>query len=169
MKKLLLKLALISCLNLFAQNCKYEINEVDEFTKKTILETKEQTLSRSFNFYTAFSFKKIDDKKFLKLFISSTSIFSIRENHEIIFITDGDNSVILKFIQSKVSRGKYDSNSRITIWSETFYLPIDEETFQRLSNENILKLRVYTSDGYIDDEVKEKHAKKFKEQIICIK
>jgi hypothetical protein len=155
----------------FGQNCKYKTNEVDEFTKNKILETKEELLTVSgmgFGFSTSYNLKKVNENRYLKLNISSPKILTIKAGDEIMFKTNNDNPISLKFSETVILQPQYNSSSRSTIWYEFILIPISDENYTRLLQEPISKLRLYTSDGFIDDEIKDKRDKKLKELLKCI-
>jgi hypothetical protein len=175
MKKIILPALLLITSTIIGQNCKYKINEIDEFTKNKVLETKGGLLTMSglgFGFSCSYSFKKINDIKFLNLSITSPSIFTLRQGRDIMFKTDKEETVILNFAETIVA--EFVSGSRIgtmtspSFWTGSILIPISNENFERLVNEKVLKLRVYTGDGYVDDDISVSSAKKFKEQLKCI-
>lgn len=175
MKKTLLFILLSASTALMSQNCKYKINEVDEFTKSTILETKGGILTMSgmgFGFSTAYSMKKINDIKYLNLHISSPSIFTLREDAEIMFKTNTDHTINFKFPKTLISN--YIPGSRIgtsttpSMYAGSILIPISDDNYERLLAEQILKLRIYMSDGYVDNDIKAKRAKSFQEDLKCI-
>ncbi|HEX8576981.1 MAG TPA: hypothetical protein VF677_11870 [Flavobacterium sp.] len=171
MKKIIIALILGFTTFGYSQNCKYKINEVDEFSKNKILETKKEAFTMSgigFGFSTNYSLKKINNDRYLKLYISSPKIFTLRQGDQIMLKTDSENTVSLVLMQTTIARSSYNDQLGSTTWYEDVLIPITDENYQRLLTENILKLRVYTADGYIDDDVKEKRAKKFKEILKCI-
>lgn len=175
MKKIIYLLIIATSFFTYAQDCNYKTNEVDEFTKKTILETKAQTLTISgmgVGFSTAISFRKVDSNRYLKLKIASPSVFSLRKGDKIMFKTDSENTIDLEFENTVIA--DYNSGTLIgttrtpSNWTGDIFINISDEIYNRLLNENILKLRVYTSDGYVDDDVSSKRNKKVKELLKCI-
>ncbi|URM37195.1 hypothetical protein [Flavobacterium anhuiense] len=171
MKKITLPFLLLYSSFIFSQDCKYKRNEIDEFTKNKILETKENLFTLSgmgLGFSCAYTLKKINDNRYINLHITAPSIFTLRESHEIMFKTEKDSTIDLKFIESIVANGTYNTSLKSTHWSAQTMIPITAEAYERLKNEKITKLRVYTVDGHHDDDVSEKRDKKFKELLKCI-
>ncbi len=171
MRKSLSLITLFFSIICFGQNCKYKTNEIDEFTKNKILETKIEVFTVSgmgLGFSTSYTLKKINEKRYLNFKITSPSIFTLREGDKIMFKTDSENTIDLIFPNTIIANNVYNSHLKTTTWLENILIPIDELTYQRLSNEKVLKLRVYTTDGYIDDDINEKRSKKFKELLKCI-
>jgi hypothetical protein len=155
----------------FGQNCKYKTNTIDEFTNDKILETKDEFFTISgmgLGFSTSYSLKKINEKRYLRLGILNPSIFTLREGDEVVFKTMTDTPISLKFPQTIIANGQYNSASKSTYWITYSLILISDEVYNRLQNEKIIKLRVYTGDGFVDDNVKEKRAVKFQELLKCI-
>lgn len=155
----------------YSQDCKYKKNEVDEFTKHKILETKSELFTISgmgLGFSTNYSLLKVNENRFLKLTITSPSIFTLEKGSDIMFKVEAENAITLTFPESIVANGSYNTTLKSTHWNGYIIIPISEENYQRFLNEKISKLRVYTSNGYIDDDISEKRDKKFKNLLSCI-
>jgi len=171
MKKTLLALTFVFANAAFAQECKYKRNEVDEFTKNKILETKEGVFTISgmgLGFSTGFALMKVNNDRFLKLNVTSPSIFTLQNGSEIMFKVEGADPIVLNFPESIVANGVYNTSIKSTLWSGSIAIPLSEENYKRFLNEKISKLRVHTANGYVDDDVSEKRDKKFKELLKCI-
>ena len=166
--KYILFLIMISSLSVAAQDCKFKKNEVDEFTKQKVLETKQETLSKSGTFYSAITAKKINDQRILEVYFSSLSLFSLYEGKTLMLLTDKGDVIELKFPESKVSDRLYNSAAKTTTWFQTQYFPLNDDTYRKLLSSKINKVRVNSSDGYIDSEVKDKWWKKDQELLKCI-
>lgn len=151
-----------------SQDCKYDIKKVDEFTKNTILQTKSETLSKSFNTYTSVSCKKVNDLKYLVIFIENTKLFSVDESKEVMLLTSGDEVIKFNFSQYDISNRKYNSTTGLTTYTITQSLVLSDENFEKLKKSNISKIRIQTTDGNIDSDVKEKWWKKVSELFNCI-
>lgn len=155
----------------YSQDCKYKRNEVDEFTKHKILETKEELFTISgmgLGFSTTYSLLKINDKRYITFKVTSPSIFTLRKGSEIMFKTELENPITLEFPDSIVANSTYISSLKSTFWNGSMDIPLSEEAYQRLLNEKITKLRVYTTDGFVDDDIASKRDKKFKSLLTCI-
>lgn len=154
-----------------SQNCKYKMNEVDEFTNDRILETKADVFTISgmgLGFSCGYSLKKINDQRYLKLNVMSPSIVSLREGDEIMFKTDKEETINMTFPTTVIAEGIYNSALKSTHWNASILIPIPDNVNERFLNETLIKLRVYTTDGYVDDDIKAKRAKKFVEYLKCI-
>lgn len=175
MKKVIIIFGFLITIFGYGQDCKYKRNEIDEFTKSKILETKSELLTISgmgFGFSSSVSFKKVDNQRYLKLAITSPSVFSIRKDDKIMFKTNAETSIELSFVETIIS--DYISGTRIgtsttpSTHKAMIIIPLSNSELERLYTEDILKARIHTSDGYIDDDVKSKRAKKIKEYAKCI-
>lgn len=145
----------------YGQDCKYKRNEVDQFTKNKVLETKSEWLGENI----AYTLKKIDDTKYLRIELGSYSVFAINDGAKLMFLTDKDESIELifpKYEISKTTPGAVASQYVV----ET--INISGDVLKRLQTEKIIKVRFYTTEGYIDKPIKEKRASKFRDQLKCI-
>lgn len=175
MRKILLSFLFLVSAAMMSQNCKYKTNEVDEFTKNTILETKGGILTMSgmgFGFSAGYSMKKINNTKFLNFFVNNSSVFTLREDDEIMFKTDSDNVISFKYpkttIPNYVPGTRIGTTTTPSMYSANILIEISDDNYRKLLAEKILKLRVYTSDGYIDNDIKSKRANSFQEALKCI-
>lgn len=171
MKKITFLILTLSSTFIYSQDCKYKRNEVDEFTKHKILETKPELFTISgmgLGFSTSYSLLKINDEKFIKFSVTSPSIFTLQKGSEIMFKVEAENAIILTFPESIVANGTYNSSLKSTHWSGTIVISISDINYQRLLNEKVTKLRVYTANGFVDDDISEKRDKKFKALLTCI-
>ena len=76
--------------------------------------------------------------------------------------------VTLNFVESVVSDVSYISTLKTSVKKITTLVPISDLEFEKLNKSLITDIRVYTTDGYIDDDVKNKRAVKFQELLKCI-
>jgi len=159
MKKIIIAWILVFTSFGYSQNCKYEKNEIDEFTKNKILETKFEWLTPN----QGYAFKKINKSKNLKIKLNYNSVFSIRKNDKIMFLTENNEPITLLFEETVISNILNLNNFYIIT-----LINISDKIVDRFKNESINKIRIYYSDGYLDYDVKEKRAKKFKEILKCI-
>lgn len=156
----------------YSQKCKYERNEVDEFTKNNILETKSQTFTVSgvmgLGFSSAFSLVKVNDQRYIKLHFSSPAIFSTSEGNELMLKLENDEVIKLYFLKSEVANPTYQEMLKSSVWSLKSSVHIPDDVYETLMKTKINKVRFYLSDGYHDDDVSAKRANKFIEALKCI-
>jgi hypothetical protein len=159
MRKITFLCLILTSTFIYSQDCKYARNEVDEFTKNKVVETKSEWLAPN----VGYSLKKINDSKFLRLEINLFTVFSIRDGAKLMFLTDHDEPITMLFPKYEISRVGSASNFYIVE-----YLELTADLIERFKNEKINKIRFYTTDGYSDRDIKEKRDKKFKELLKCI-
>lgn len=172
MKKITLAIILFTSFSSFSQKCKYVKNEVDKFTNKTILETKLDALGVSgmgMGFTSGYSFYKSNNDRFIKFVFTTTgSVFAISKGEGVMFKLENGDVVTLHFLESVVSDVSYISGLNTSAKKITTLVPLSDLEVEKLNKSLITDIRVYTTDGYIDDEVKKKRAVKFQELLKCI-
>lgn len=165
MKVLFLTFTIILILkNITYSQCSYTRNETDEFTKKTILETtkvvvKSRDLTgQALRFFGC----KQNTSRFLKVNWNTLDIVSV---------SSGDK-LMLKLINDEVLEiysNDYKVSSPIgNYWTITIYYYIDENTFQKLKENQVVKLRFYTDEGYVDKEVSKGASNSILQMFKCI-
>ncbi|MCC9066334.1 hypothetical protein [Flavobacterium piscisymbiosum] len=161
MKKFYLITFLFTSLIIHSQDCKYKRNEVDEFTKHKVLETKSEWLAENI----AYTLIKINDAKFLSIELGSFKVFAISDGAKLMFLPDKGDPIVLLFPKYEISK---TTPGAVASQYVTQSINISDEIYQRFLDEKITKVRFYTTDGYIDKPVKEKRANKFRQQLKCI-
>lgn len=163
MKILIFLLLPIFCIG---QECRYEKNEIDKFTKSKILKTKWTGLWSTLRSGLAFKALRINDTKYLELCYSASSIYSINEGSELMFLMNNDSVVKLIADESKIADPHTSSYG--TTWSIAvdYYLP--ESDYKVLLNGIVKTIRFYTPDGYIEKEIKMKRSKNLNKILKCI-
>jgi hypothetical protein len=135
-------------------------NKTDEFTKKKIIRSGWEKLT--FTKYASYiRLNKINESYFLNLKIITSSVSSVRENDNISFLfSDGS---ILDLKNSEYTLSNYGDGAIGINGSQALGLSLvtrlSEDEIQQLKNKTVSKIRVNTSNGYVEDVVKEKHAK----------
>ena len=145
-------------------------NKIDEFTNHKIVRSSWETLNISWKYTGYFRISQINETMYfdLKMGIaegmSKGKIFSIGENQEIMFKIESGEIIKLKNLRHEVTcigcgaighagSGGYGL-------SVSFVLP--KENAEKLKNNKVVKIRIYTTDGYVEDDTKEKHAEKIR-------
>lgn len=133
-----------------AQKCKYEKNELDEFTKNYVVITKRRSLYQYLSNVLTMKGVMINDNKYLRAEIGASGIFSVDKGDKLMFIL-GDGSVLeLKSVEYVIADHKTHG-----FYGAVADYYIDPEKFQLLSNYKITKVRIYTTDGYIEKKIKQ--------------
>ena len=162
---------LICGFSAYSQDCKYSRDEIDEFTKKHILETKPQQLTISnmgLGFSTAITLKKVQDSRFLVLSYTSPSNIILQRGSKIMLKDDSDFILELIVPELIISKSTYNSTLKGFVHKGDVAFALTANEFEDLKSHMINKMRVYTSEGYIDDDISEKRWKKISILLKCI-
>lgn len=166
MKNIILILFFVSIAN-YSFGQKLVKNEVDEFTGKTVKETSWETLHRSMTLNSYVRFRKVDNTIYFvfKMGVGfGKTVYSVDEG-EVFYLKFTDDEII------KISNSQYElttigGGSVGLLGSSGFGVEltciINQETLLKLEEKTLAKVRVYTSDGYVEDEVNKKRAETFK-------
>lgn len=145
-----------------AQNCSYEKNEVDEFTDKTIKLTSPVTFI-NFSEKMKCSLGRIDSSRFLVLELTTgKSLYKIEKENLLYLIFENGEKEQLEPIELITFSNKIQGYNNIKV----AYDLLDEE---KLKGSTIKKMRITTSDGFFEYDIKKKAAKNlFVDQLSCI-
>lgn len=164
MKKIILILMIIINTN---YTCGQELikNEVDEFTGKTVKETSWETLNKKSKLYSYVRFRKVDSTIYFvfKMMIGN-KVYSV-DKGEVLYLKFADEEVV-KISNSEYQLTTYGAGATGLAGSKMLGVEltciINQEILSKLEEKTLAKVRVYTSDGYVEGEVNEKQAEKFK-------
>lgn len=149
------------------------LNKIDEFTDDKVIQVnaaEEKTWSTSDNiakgiFNSIFlSTKSVKSKEetlsnYIQLDISTGSMICLSKyDGKVIFLLDNNEKVNLKQVS------KIDCGQRVL---SKFILNNDD--LEKLTNNKIIKFRIYTTEGYMDFETKEKKQELIKNHFILFK
>lgn len=170
--KPLLPLFLLFCSAAFSQ--KIVTDKKDEFTGNSVKETSVENLAQPLKmsgYSYKFSFKKINENIYLGLRIMSlsNSVFAIKDG-EVLMLKTEDTVITLSNTKYEISsRGGAGSGlSSGSSHGVTLYFPLDNEAIQTIKSKMIIKLRLYTTDGYSEQDIKAAADKKVKTAINLI-
>lgn len=150
---------------------KLEENKIDEFTKAYVKKTSWETLNPfgfSNKLYAFTRIRKIDSTYFLdfKVTLRSGSVFSISQGDELMIKTS-DSIIVLSNLKYQISCTgcgvKGFTGSGLEGIEVMYEIPASDVFY--LLNNKIKKIRVYTSDGYVEDDIKDKNAEMFVRQL----
>lgn len=168
--KPLLPLLLLLCLNSFAQ--KLVTNKKDEFTGRYVKETSVEILSHPFKmsgYSYDFRFKSVDTDIYLNLKIMSisNSVFAIKDGN-VLMLKMGNDS-ILKLSNSEYTISQSGKGASGIVGSAcqgvSLYFPLSKEDIETIKNTKIVKVRLYTTDGYTEQVVKAVADKRVKDAL----
>lgn len=140
-------------------------DKVDDFTGDSILKTSWETINMSNKFTAYCRISKINKDFFfdLKLMIGGT-VFSIDEKQNLMFKLDNDEIITLSNLKYSITCNGCGAKGIIgsQIQGIMVSYPINKEKIIKLKKYNTLKIRIYTNDGYVENELKSKHSKRIK-------
>lgn len=134
-------------------------NKVDEFTKHKVLRTSWEPLTRTQKLYSFIQISKVNESSYLRIkYTIPNTIFSIREGDKIMLKLANDSIVSLLYPKSQVScKGcgvvgiSMSNHDGVEV-----SIPLDKDVVDILIKQRISKIRVYTTKGYAEEDVKEK-------------
>ena len=140
--------------------------KVDEFTKSSIIRTSWETLTKvdglSMKGLTTYlRFSKINDVLYLDLKAMDGSVLSVPDGNNIMLMFQNDSIVTIKNQHYEVACmgcgaiGLVGSSAYGIQLNNT----ISDSLLETLKKNQLKKIRIYFRDGYLEDDVKEKHAK----------
>lgn len=141
-------------------------NEIDEFTGKTVIETSWETLNTSSKLYSYVRFRKVDSTIYFNFkMMSGGRVYSV-DKGEVLYLKFADETIV-KVSNSKYELTTYGAGAVGLIGSRALGVQltciINQSTLLKLEEKTLAKVRVYTSNGYLEAKVKKKQAERFKE------
>ena len=156
--KILLSLTLASTLS-FGQNCKYEKNEIDKFTKKKVVVTKSEKVFATLNTSGFYTVKQDGDNYYIEFdYLVQTSFsgtsnaeknIAIKQNDELLFLLENDDVVTLKSSKTVQTQMKPNMATQLVNWelNDVSY-PITKEQLSTLQSAKTKTLRIYRTIGF---------------------
>ena len=156
--KILLSLSLASTLS-FGQNCKYEKNETDKFTKKKVVITKSEKVFYTLNTSGFYTVKQDGENYYIEFdYLVQTSFsgtsnadknISIKQNDQLMFLLENDEVVTLMSSNTVQTEMKPNMASQLVNWelNDVTY-PITLEQLKTLQSAKTKTLRIYRTIGY---------------------
>jgi hypothetical protein len=146
-------------------------NETDEFTKLQIKETSFEPIVQNFSMSCFLSVKKIDSTYYLQaaITIGPGNIHFIEKDASFYLKLVDDRIVELKNIDYAISckgcayTGSF-SGSRAEGTTTTYIL--SDENMKIISSSGIKKIRIYTSKGYVESEIKANRSNVLKNELL---
>ena len=155
---ILLSLTLASTIS-FGQNCNYEKNEIDKFTKKKVVETKREKLFGTLNSSGFYTVKQEGDNFYLEFDYLVQSSFSgasrvatniaVKEKDQLMFLLENDEVVTLESSSTVQSQMKPNLSSGLVNWElNDVKYPITLEQLKTLQSAKTTTLRIYRTIGF---------------------
>jgi hypothetical protein len=145
-------------------------NSVDEFTKKQIKRTTWEKFIYSMKGSAFIRASKIDSTILLDFKFSNTDVISIREGSHFMLKTDSDSIITLNSLEYAISCKGCGAINYVGSAAEGIEVryPISTQQANYLIHHPATKLRFYTTDGYLEFEIKEKFASALQQQLMLI-
>jgi hypothetical protein len=148
-----------------------EENKTDDFTNNKVKRTSWETVNETMSFSAYFRISQINSDTFfdLKLMIGG-KVFSVKKDQELMFKLENGEVVKLANLEYTITckgcgaRGFIGSAAE---GAKMSYL-IDKDQLEKLKTSKVVKLRIYTSDGYVENDIKEKNSKKIQTAILLL-
>lgn len=156
--KILLSLTLASTLS-FGQNCKYEKNEIDKFTKKKVVVTKSEKVFATLNTSGFYTVKQDGDNYYIEFdYLVQTSFsgtsnaeknIAIKQHDELLFLLENDDVVTLKSSKTVQTQMKPNMATQLVNWelNDVSY-PVTKEQLSTLQSAKTKTLRIYRTIGF---------------------
>jgi hypothetical protein len=145
------------------------VNKKDEFTGNHVKETSVEKLAHPFKmngFAYNFSAKRVNETFFLNLHMMSLNkeVFAVRKDSRLMIRLKNDSVVTLFATEFDISgRGKAGSGlSSGNAEGASIYYPISADQIKDITESDIVKIRVYTTDGFTEQGIKKNGSEKVK-------
>jgi hypothetical protein len=156
--KILLLLTLASTLS-FGQNCKFEKNEIDKFTKKKVVVTKSEKVFATLNTSGFYTVKQDGDNYYIEFdYLVQTSFsgtsnaeknIAIKQNDQLMFLLENDEVVTLTSAKTVQTQMKPNMATQLVNWelNDVSY-PVTKEQLSTLQSAKTKTLRIYRTIGF---------------------
>lgn len=170
MKKILL-IAILSCLSYSAFNQKLVEDGVDEFTGDYVKRTSWKTICENMNIVVYFRASKINEDIYLDVKVmKNNKVFSIGKGDLLMFKLENKEIVELpnlEYALTCIGCGAISISGSQTEGIKTTYY-MTREQLNKLKNNKAVKFRIYSSLGYLEDDLKLNNYEKLKEALTLI-
>lgn len=166
MKKLIF-FTLITLNFTFSQECKFRKNEIDDFTKKKVLVLKESVLASDFSENSVTAELNSNSNIYINFLVrfSGHKALVITEKNKLILLLKNDE-VLETYVNP--SNGKLIGNGGLMSYTDfNINFNMTEEILLKISTIGVKKIRLETSEGNKDFEVKDKRNEQFLKSINC--
>jgi len=140
-----------SSLNLSAQKCNYEKNEIDGLTELIIKRTAPVLLTRIEGQPLYAKGQCIGQNKYLKLIFYKYNGFSFQEQREIGFILSNNEEIVLYPRQMPVDSTKMDDITNVTT---LIVYKLSGEQYKLLTEYPVIQFKYYVTSGFVPVDIK---------------
>jgi hypothetical protein len=135
-------------------------NKVDEFTKNSVKRTSWEPVSKMGKIYAHVRASKINDQYYLdvKTILLAGDVFGIKEGDVVMLKMSTDSILTLNNPKHLVSCKGCGSVNIIGSdgYGVELNLPVLPDQVDYLISNKITKIRIYTTDGFVESDIKEK-------------
>lgn len=158
---------LVFSLSSFSQ--KIKTCEIDRFTKKVVVETKEQYLAKKMNPGNVdkglkFSIRYSENKITMPALIQMSQSFKIDENSSVMFLMDDDSTITL----SNAYTGVSSIGRGFAPCEFGTCLTMSDEDVQNFMNKNVVAIRMYYLGGHEDLDVSSSNKDVIKKALLLV-
>jgi hypothetical protein len=168
MKKIIL--LFIITLTTIAYSQKIVENKTDEFTKKQIVRTDWEKIVATSKLYLNLRLNKIDSTNYIQLKFFPKGVSSIETSDDISFMLD--NGEIINLKSTKYKLANYGEGSIGLIGSNALGFNINcllsKNDIEKFKTNLVKKIRINKSEGYSEDELKDKNSEKLKNLFVLM-
>lgn len=136
-------------------------DKIDEFTNNSVKRTSWEKLVWEMDLTVYYRISKINEIVLIELKASNRSVFSIAKDQELMLkLVNGEIIKLLnvEYVLTCTGCGAIGLNGSGAEGIHATYM-LDKETIDKIKVSQIEKIRIYTSKGYFEKELKEKFAK----------
>lgn len=168
MKKIFTLLFLFILTNYSYSQCKFKKNEIDEFTKKRIRETKHVSVAGVFSQNYTIQLKQINENYYLNFGYGTMGIVSIVIGEGDDLMIKFENDTVLTLESLEIASANHNISQYGNSTGITCTYGITREQLEILSKYPASKFRFYISDGYMEKEAKSEGVEKLMMNAKCI-
>jgi hypothetical protein len=151
----------------FSQDCKYDLDSYDKFTKMHNLE-KEVKLNKADIFgdgYLNVTICKYDSLGFIRLEYTSQKNLSIGTSDKFLFLLDNQKTIVAN-PQKNYSSDRRRSNPKQQMIVASYSFE-DPASFEMLKAQKVQSVRIYYNGEFHDHNVKDKFQENFQSAMKC--
>lgn len=189
MKYQILTAITILCFTASAQNCKYEKNEIDKFTKKKVIVTKSEKIFATLNTSGFYTVKQDGDSYNIEFdYLVQTSFsgtsnadknITIKQGDQLMFLLDNDEVVTLSSSKTVQTEMKPNMATQLINWelNDVSY-QVTKEQLSTLQSAKTTTLRIYRTIGFdgqnlgqqdfMDVDIKKGNQDAIQNLILCV-
>ena len=151
--------------NLDAQNCRFEVEDIDKFAKTKKLITKSTVLWNpgNGNSFTIKGKLESGQRALLCRYVFNKP-YTIAEGAQIIFLFEDGESLVLIAQGESVAKSEKEK----LLYNSTFTLVMDEEQYAILAEKAVTDIRITAKERNFDRPIKKEHAKRVADLVSCL-